>query len=347
MAVIANRDLTLGDLARALGPDRMGVASVIEILSKATPELDHIVMVEGNLDNGHQFGVRRYLAEGTWRRLYQGVQPTKSGVDQVVVNMANLVAYSRLDADLPGDKAGLRSQSIAGIMQGMSHQLATALWYGDNSTDPAQFNGLSWHYNSKSAESGQNIVDGGGTGSDNRSIWLIGWGDDKIHGIYPKDGTGPQLPTNKAFGIAHEDLGRQHSQTVGDKAGQGLIEYLVDRMSAKVGLCVEDWRCAVRIANVDRSDLKRDHSSGAYIEDLVVQATHKYGGALPKDGIRGYMDRNTYSFLHRQRIFDTKDTRMFNNTTGVRSPSGVLALDIGGIPFFASDSLNVDEARVT
>ena len=114
-----------------------------------------------------------------------------------------------------------------------------------------------------------------------------------------------------------------------------------------MGLAVQDWRCAVRIANVDVSDLKRDHSSGAYIEDLFVQAIHRFGGTMTKGNIRAYMDRNLYSFLHRQRIADTKDTRRFENTTGVRTPDGVLTLDINGVPVFASDSLNVDEAQVT
>ena len=347
MALIASRNPTLFDLKNALGPDQMSVAAVIELLTLSNPILEHASMIPGNITNGLQFGVRRYLPKGTWRQLYQGVKPVKGGRAQVVVNASNLVAYAEIDADFPGDKAGLMADEVKAISEGMSQQIASAVFYGDNSADPAQFNGLAWHYNDKSAANGQNIIDAGGTGSDNRSIWIIGWGPEKITMFYPPAGTGNQVPTSYALGVSHENLGRTTTPVIGEKSDQGLMEVERDRLSSKLGLAVKDWRCAVRIANIDVSDLKRDHSSGAYLEDLLVRAMHRFGGSQMKGVPYVYMDRNLLSFLHRQRIADTKDTRMFNNTTGTRTPDAVFSLDVGGMPVYVVDALNVDEGRVT
>jgi hypothetical protein len=54
---------------------------------------------------------------------------------------------------------------------------------------------------------GSNLTDAGGTGSDNTSIWLKVWGDNTVHGVFPKG--------SKA-GLQHNHLGEQ---TLIDGAG--------------------------------------------------------------------------------------------------------------------------------
>ncbi len=49
-----------------------------------------------------------------------------------------------------------------------------------------------------SAGNAQNIIDAGGTGTDNTSIWLV-WGENTVHGIFPK---------GQKAGIQMEDKGR-------------------------------------------------------------------------------------------------------------------------------------------
>ena len=74
------------------------------------------------------------------------------------------------------------------------------------------------------------------------SVWLLGWGDNTIHTVFPKGSTA---------GISHTDLGLDD---VADAAGNQLRVYK-DMWKLKNGLVVKDWRYGVRIANIDASDL--------------------------------------------------------------------------------------------
>ncbi len=57
------------------------------------------------------------------------------------------------------------------------------------------------------AKDAPNVIDAGGTGDTLTSIWLVSWGDNTVHGIYPK---------GSKSGLEHEDLGRL---TVADEKG--------------------------------------------------------------------------------------------------------------------------------
>jgi len=123
----------------------------------------------------------------------------------------------------------------------MSQEMSQTLFYGAAST-PEEFVGFANRYNDTTATNGQNILDAGGTGSDNTSIWFIGWGPRACFGVFPKG--------SKA-GLEHEDLG------LGDAfdSNNDRFRAYMDRFTWKNGLVVKDWRYAVRIANVDISDL--------------------------------------------------------------------------------------------
>ena len=358
MAVIASRHPTLVDLKNATGVN-MQVQAVVELLALYNPILEHASMVEGNLENGMQYGVRRYLPKGQWRKLYQGVKPTKSGRVQVVENAANLVAYSEIDADMPGDKAGLRADEDRAHVEGMAQQIATSLFYGDNRADPAQFNGLGMRYAKVSgAANSQNVLDAGGTGNDNRSIWFIGWDTNKVTMFYPKPSTGTPVPTNTALGISVEDLGRVTTNVIDEKADQGLMEVERTRFSSKLGLCVKDWRFGFRICNIDISDLSRNPinmdtgqtraGGGAFLDDLIRRAIWRFGGASTmKGGIRGYAPRDVLSFLDRQRVTQGIHGGRTENGQAVMGADSMLTIGALNIPIHATDALLVDEARVT
>ncbi|MXF24183.1 major capsid protein, partial [Escherichia coli] len=72
------------------------------------------------------------------------------------------------------------------FIEAMNQAMAQTLFYGDSSVNPQQFMGLSSRYSSLSAGNAQNIIDAGGTGTDNTSIWLVVWGENTVHGIFPK-----------------------------------------------------------------------------------------------------------------------------------------------------------------
>ncbi|MFD2235534.1 major capsid protein [Phaeospirillum tilakii] len=246
MATLVSTNPTLADLAKALDPDG-SIAQVVEILSQVNEILDDMTFVEGNLPTGHRTTIRAGLPQPTWRKLYGGVQPTKSTRVQITDSCGMLEAYAEVDkalADLNGNTAAFRLSEDKAHIEGMSQEVAQTLFYGNEGTEPEAFTGLAPRYNSLSAENADNIVNAGGTGADNSSIWLVVWGPDTCHGIYPK---GSQA------GLRHKDLGEVTIEDV-DGLG-GRMQAYRTHYRWDVGLTLRDWRYVARIANIDVSDL--------------------------------------------------------------------------------------------
>lgn len=327
MAALPTTNGTLLDIAKSLDPDGT-VADVVEILKKEVPILDHMMWKQGNLETGHRHVVRSGLPQGTWRQLYQFVQPSKSQKVQVTDNCGTLEAYTEVDKkliDLAGaNGARYRLDEDMAQAQGMGHQVAEVLIYGNEGTEPAAFTGLAPRYNSLSAENADNIISAGGSGSDNTSIWLIGWGDKKIHGIYPK---------NTKAGLSNRDLGED---TATDGNG-GMMQVMRSHFTWDCGLAVTDWRYGGRICNIDVSSLTKDAASGADLVDLIVDLTER----LPSlDGAAFYCNRTIRSYLRRQMINHKNVNLTFDTVSGKR------VMAIAEVPVYRLDSLVNTEAAV-
>lgn len=238
--------VTLTDFAKSIDPDG-STASVIELLNQSNEILTDMTWLEGNLPTGHQTSVRTGIPTPTWRKLYQGVQPTKSLRAQITDTCGLLEARNEIDvkvADLNGNTQAFRMSEAMAEIEGMNQQLGETLIYGDTSVNPERFMGLTPRYNTLSAlvPSSQNIIDAGGTGTDNTSVWLVVWGGNTVTGIYPK-GT--------SAGLKHQDLGTIDAFD----ANNARYRAYADMWNWDCGLTVRDWRYAVRIANIDVSDL--------------------------------------------------------------------------------------------
>lgn len=260
--------VTLTDFAKSIDPDGR-VAAVIELLNQNNQSLQDILWKEGNLPTGHQTTVRTGLPAGTWRKLYQGVAPQKSLRAQITDTCGILEARSEIDkavAELNGNTAAFRMSESESFVEGLSHDLIDALFYGDTTVNPERFHGLAARYNTVSggAPITENVLDAGGTGSDNTSIWLVVWGENTVCGIYPK---------GSSAGLDHEDLGLIDAFD----ASNNRYRAYADRFEWKAGLSVRDWRYVVRIANIDVSDLKAGTGTQAFnattnIIDMMIRA---------------------------------------------------------------------------
>lgn len=293
---------TLLDMARRTDPDGK-VATIVELLSQTNEILEDMVWVEGNLPTGHKTTVRTGLPSVTWRKLNYGVQPSKSTTTQVTDNCGMLEAYAEVDKSLAllnGNTAEFRLSEDRAFLEAMNVEMAETIVYGDTAANPERFVGLAPRYALYSAtttSSGSNIIKGGGSGSDNTSIWLVVWGPNTAHGIYPKG--------SKA-GFSHEDLGEQ---TLTDAAG-GRFQGYRTHYKWDCGMTVRDWRYVVRIANIDYSDLTYNAGSGADLVDLMQQAIELIPNIkLGRPAF--YMNRQVRTFLRRQMI--TKGTLGLGN----------------------------------
>ena len=332
MAVLGTSNPTLADLAKVTDPDG-SIADVVEILNATNEILMDMTFLEGNLTTGHRTSIRSGLPTPTWRKLYGGVQPTKSRAVQVTDNTGMMEDYSEVDkalVEMAGNPAAFRLQEDRPHIEGMNQEFASTLFYGDESTAPEEFTGLAARYNSLSAENGDNIVNGGGSGSDNASIWLICWGPNTCHGIIPKG--------SKA-GIQQRDLGEVTLENA--DGNNGRMQAYRTHYRWDVGLSVRDWRYAVRIANIDRSLLTADISTGADLNDLMHQAWTE----LPSTSAgrcAWYMDKQVMSFLRRK-----TSNAVQNSTLSVDMVGGTMQTSWGGLPIRRCDALRTNEATVS
>lgn len=246
--------VTLTDFAKSIDPNG-STATVIELLNQSNEILADMTWMEGNLPTGHQSTIRTGLPEPTWRKLYQGVQPTKSKRAQVVDTCGFLEARNEIDikvANLNGNAMQFRMSEAMAEIEGMNQALGEALIYGDTSVTPERFTGLTPRFNtlSSSVPTSQNVISAGGSANKNTSVWLVVWGENTITGIYPK---GSQA------GLTHQDLGEI------DAFDENNLRYraYADLWKWDVGLTVRDWRYAVRICNIDIDDLVAQNNTQA------------------------------------------------------------------------------------
>jgi hypothetical protein len=236
--------LSLMDAARRMDPDGQ-IATIAELLSQTNEFFRDMTWTESNTDTGHKSTVRTGLPQGVWRMAYAGVPYARSTTAQVTDGLGYLAAYSQIDkrvADLGGKVAQIRLTEDSAFLEGMSQQMATTFFYGNQTTQMSQFTGFAPRFNTVStsnAQNAQNVINGGGTGSSNLSIWLVGWGDMTNFGIFPK-GT--------KSGLVFEDRG---DIVPGYDSNQNPFPAYTSYFEWNAGLVVKDWRYCVRIANID------------------------------------------------------------------------------------------------
>lgn len=323
--------LTLADVANREDPNG-SMAKIAEILTKEQPILEDMPFIKANDKTGHKSTVRTGLPKGTWRKLNYGVQPEKSRTAQVRDACGMLETYSVVDkalADMSGDKAGFLMSESKAFLEGMAQTMATDVIYGDSSVAPERFTGLAPRFNTMveaDAKNARNIVDGGGAGSDNTSMWLIVFDEDTVFGVYPE---GSKAGLQK---------GETKQETLTDDAG-GFYEGYRTHFKWDIGMVVRDWRYIVRVANIDISDLNKTGATGADLVDLMIQAEELIPN-LSKGRAVWYCNRTIRSFLRRQITNRDNVHLTYDNVGGKR------ILMFGEIPVKRLDSILNTEARV-
>jgi hypothetical protein len=348
MAVVGTTALTFADWAARFGDDNLG--AIIELLSQNNEIMDDMMTVEGNLVTGHKTTVRTGLPSGTWRLLNYGVPNTKSTTAQIVDQCGNLEDFSRVDKDLAalnGNTAQFRLSEAVAHIQGLGQQMAQTLIYGNTAVNPERFMGLAPRYNTvttTAAQTAYNVLDAGGTGSDNTSIWIVTWGEQTMHGIFPK---------GKRAGLTHEDLGLWPVLDGNTPAGTYMAYQ--DHYKWELGLTVRDWRYNARIANIDVSDLTG--TAAANLVTLLVRAVNRLPTISALSGpvqrsdapsISGSMGR-TVIYVNRtlRTYLDLQAMNRTNVWLSLAEWDGKVITTFRGIPIRTVDAILNNEARIT
>ena len=290
MATLSSSNLTLADWAKRSDPDGR-VPIVAELLSQSNEILDDCVFKEGNLPTGERVVIRTGLPGVYWRALNQGIPSTKSTTAQIDEACGILEARSEVDKDLAmlnGNTAQFRLSEDTAFLEAMNQTQAETMFYGNPGTDPKKFLGLAPRYGDLSADNAVNIMNAGGSGSDNSSVYLVLWGDNTVYCPFPKG--------SKA-GLTHEDLGEQ---TVYNSDGTRLQAFAT-RYQWKNGLVVKDWRYVVRICNIDISDLlagsgTQAASASTALIKLMARALYRIPN-MAMGRAAFYMNRTVHSGL--------------------------------------------------
>src|SRR3954468_2037050 len=234
MATLASSALTLGEWATRLDPGGKP-AAVIELLGQTNEMLTDMLWMQCNDGAGHKTTVRTGLPSATWRLLNYGVQKSKSQTAQIRDATGMLESYSEIDkalADLNGNTAEFRMGEDMAFIESMNQGMQGSVVYGNTSVSPERFTGLGPRFSSLSAPNGGNIVNAGGSANANTSIWLIGWGQNTCHGLFPKG--------SKA-GLQVRDLGEVPIYDANNNVFQGYRTHF----KWDCGLTVRDWRFVV------------------------------------------------------------------------------------------------------
>lgn len=346
MATLGTTVLTYADWAKRL-EDGYKIASIVELLSQTNEILMDMLVLEGNLPTGHKTTVRTGLPQATWRLLNYGVPNGKSTTAPIIDTCGNLEAYSVIDkdiADLNGNTSEFRMSEAMAFLEGMNQQMATTLIYGNQSSNPERFTGLSPRYNTvtvANAATASNVVDMGGTGSTNTSLWIVTWGPNTVHGIFPK---------GKITGLQHRDMGEWPVTDINNYTYQAYR----DHFKWELGLSVRDWRYCVRLANIDVT-LLNGGSAANLINGLVrglyrLPTTSSMAAAVQTsdaNSIQGEMGR-TVIYCNRvlRTYLDLQAMNKANVLLQMREFQGQVVTTFRGIPIRTCDAILNTEARI-
>lgn len=327
MATVGTQAATLTDIAKRLDANGK-IDTIVEMLNETNEILDDMKFVEGNLPTGHKTTMRTGLPQAAWRLLNYGVPQSKSTTQQVMDTCGMLEAYAEVDkslADLNGNTGAFRLSEDRAFLEAMNQEMARTLFYGDTSKTPERFTGLAPRYSTldpKKAATAENVIDAGGTAANKlTSIYLVCWGENTIHGIYPKG--------SKA-GFQHTDKGQQ---TLKDDNG-GQYEGYRTHYKWDIGLTLRDWRYVVRVANIDLATIT---------DDQLIEVLIRASEALPDQKLGNpvfYMNKQVRTRLRLARLNKENVRLSFDNVEGKK------VMNFDEIPVKRCDAIMNTEARV-
>jgi len=329
MATLTQVYPSLVEVAKRLDPNG-GIASIAEHLSKINPFLEDVPWIEGNLPTGHRITARTALPSPTWRRLNAGVDPAMSATVQVDETCGMLEAYSKVDVDLAninGNAAAFRASEDRAFVESFGQEVTRAFLYESAFTNPERIEGLAPRYNSTTVgQTASYAFKGSNSGANCQSVWLLNWDPDRLFGIYPK-GT--------VAGLNMEDLGKV---LVPDANSKQFLAY-VSRWQWKPGLCVRDFRYAVRL-QWDPDDA----TAGASMADAGTGLLTLMQNSLSQvyqltSNARFYMSRKSFRLLNNQLMGKQANFMEYVELGKRRVPAYL------GVPIRVMDAL-VDETAI-
>lgn len=338
MPALSSNYITLADVAKRQNTDK-SIADMVEILAQQSPVARAGYAMQCNDGDRTLTTLRASIPSPTWVQFYSRITPVKSTSRQVTDTTGMMEAMSTIDKrlfDKTKDRSKLRMQEALGILEGFAQEVESTFFYGNTGTSPLEFLGLAPRMNSLSAENGRMIVDGGGTGSTNTSIYLVTWGPMTAHLLYPQD-------TNA--GATREDRGIQRSET-----SDGVMYVVEETFKQHIGFAMPDWRYNGRIANIDVNKL--GSASEADLIRLLIKLLYKLPSRKSTTGFssEGAPVSITPTLYCNSTIKEYLEAQMLRQPNGTLTRAEFMGQEVTtfrGMPILETDGIVNTETRVT
>lgn len=331
MATTNAKDLSMLDVLRRTDPSGKH-DQIVELMQQDNPLLEDGTWFEGNTATGDIFTSRTALPSYVYRSFNQGVPRSKSRTSQVTETCAMLATRSTIDAELlelNGNNAETRAKEEISFVQALSNAVEDGMFYNSVETDPKKFQGLAPRLDSTTGPAGSQVVLASDTaaGSDQTSIWLVGWGEQGVSFIYPK---------GSKVGLSSKDMGEVYVQ---DDEGDEYRAFSTD-WSWKVGLRVKDYRRVARVANIDASELEATGARDFGLLEAMIKAYHRV--KIPGMRWAWYCSPLAATYLHLQALHSVR-----NSTLTIEEVGGKPMTRFLGIPVRSSDGILNTEAAIS
>ncbi len=339
MAALGTTLVTMADVAKS--KDKQ-IGKVAEVLVKQNPMLNDIPYMEMNEGTRHIEEIRSALPDVYYRKANQPIPASKTTTEERTFTAAHFESKSQIDQKVASrggaDRVAYnRWNQAQGHIQAHANEHAALTIYGSPSDDPLKTAGLMDIYSTlaTSEATSNQIIDAGGTQSDNTSVLLVCWGERSIFGVYPK---GTQAGLKRTDHSAGGKLVQIHGTDVNGNAG--TFWGFEEQFEIDHGLVVKDYRQGARLANIDISSLIA--GSGVDLIEAMIKLTYKID-SLENGQPVFYVNRTIEAWLDLQAVnkVGAGGGITYENYQGQR------VMHFRKIPVRRSDALLNTEDRVT
>lgn len=252
MADVTTHQLGLVEVVKRHDPNG-NLATIAEVLNKTNMILQDAYWKEANDFWSNRTVRRSSLPTGTFRQLYKGVALGSSDTVQLVDTIGQLYDRSEIDKDAVLSAANpdqFRTDEDKAYVEGLGQTIASKTFYGNVLTAPAEFTGLAPRMDDIAATA--NVINEGGSGGDTTSIFVVTWGPNTVHMLYPR---------NSRAGLEMNDLGE-----VDALDGDNLkFRAFATEFKWNVGMAVKHPKAIGRIANIEAAG-----ASNIFDEDNLI-----------------------------------------------------------------------------
>lgn len=283
-----NSQWTLVERAKLAGPKGVRVGKIIDVMDKMGVEdfMRDVPYFQANQGLRHRVIRTASRPTSTRRNFYQGVGETIQATQVVYEPVILFEQRSSIDEDeldtIENPKEA-RRQQIRGHLAGIQEDFVTACFTDDRTSGSEYINGFQTRldtlsYPGHTTETLPYVWDNGGSGSYTCSAYIVEWGPQASHAIYPSG----NAVRGSQFGIIYRNKGKEQKAD-SDNTANTFYAY-VDQFKKWAGLVCNDARKVTRICNIAR-DRTNQYS---FNEDVLIEALNH--GHFNKAASRIYMN---------------------------------------------------------